>query len=89
MKPSLPHDSVPSDEKKEPEVIPETKEPVVPEVKEPEVKPYITVKAAPLSEKDACFARIQEILKQHDYIESNIGVTHEYWDLLNKYRLFE
>jgi hypothetical protein len=36
--------------------------------------------------KDALLADIQEILKDHGGIESNIGIGHPYWDMQNRLR---
>ena len=39
-----------------------------------------------LTEKEKMLVRIQEILGEHNGMESNIPVSHEYWDLTNRYR---
>lgn len=57
--------------------------PPVPVVKEV----LLTPKQHKLKElKDALLADIQEILKDHGGIESNIGIGHPYWDMQNRLR---
>ena len=36
--------------------------------------------------KAECLRQIINILSEHDGLESNIPITHEYWKLTNKYR---
>ncbi len=36
--------------------------------------------------KEKVLKRIGEILKEYNGMESNIPYTHEYWELVNKYR---
>ena len=61
-----------------------TTEPVV-------TKPVVT-KAAKVAEPEpevnsaSVHKRIEEILKEYDNKESDIPLTHHYWNLLNQYR---
>jgi hypothetical protein len=38
------------------------------------------------SAKEACNQKIAAILAEHDNMESNIPVNHEYWGLISHYR---
>jgi len=53
------------------------------ETTKPIVKPVLTEK---LTELANLHTKIQEILKNHGGMESNIPLNHEYWGLLNTYR---
>lgn len=50
------------------------------------VEPIKPLVAPKLTEKQQVLAKIQGILREHDNKESEIGLNHEYWNLLNTYR---
>lgn len=59
----------------------------------PAPKPVpVPVKAEQLpveeKEKGELLEKIGKILKEHDGLESNVPLDHEYWGLLNRYRAF-
>ena len=41
---------------------------------------------AAAKEKKECLIKATVILQEHGGMESNIGVSHEYWSLMNRYR---
>jgi hypothetical protein len=49
-------------------------------------KSPVTFSVGKRTEKEQLLSRIQLILADHGNIESNIGITHEYWALVNRYR---
>jgi hypothetical protein len=88
-------DAVPEAEKVE--SIPEKIETPAAPIAVPTVKLATTVASKPVakptlvvspkeSEKDKLHKQITEILVKYNMIESDIPVTHDYWELLNKYR---
>lgn len=40
----------------------------------------------PVETKASLLKRIGEILAQHDGLESNIAINHEYWNILARFR---
>jgi hypothetical protein len=52
----------------------------------PSPKPVVQI-APTKTRKQELSDRISEIIKEHNGVVSDIGFTHEYWKLLNEFRL--
>ena len=60
--------------------------------REPSTKPVVeeaveeTPVLTPEGEKQVLLGKIQQALREHDGLESNVPHDHEYWDWCNRYR---